>query len=261
MTLLTPSGAMRAVMGALLYFPSREITQAPDQAGLEFVELGIDTEDGETLHGWWVRAAHPPASGHILLFHGNAGNIGDRVEHAGLLARAGFDVLLFDYRGYGLSTGAPDEEGTYRDGRAAQQAMLARPDCDPRRVVYLGESLGGAVAVKVALAAPPRALILQSTFTSLRGAARWHYPLIPRFLVPDAYPTISRVGSIRAPVLVIHGDRDAIVPVAHGRALFDAAPQPKRLCVFDGLGHNDIISAEGQYARVVAEWVSQAAGG
>ncbi|MGN6170915.1 MAG: alpha/beta hydrolase, partial [Solirubrobacteraceae bacterium] len=215
---------MRAAMGALLYFPARELLESPRDAGLDFEELAIKTEDGERLLGWWVATRQPHSAAHVLFFHGNAGNIGDRVLLATLLTAVGFDVLLFDYRGYGLSTGKPNERGTYLDARAARGAMAAREDCEPAQVIYLGESLGAAVAAELAQSTPPRGLILQSPFTSLRDVARRHYPL-PRFLIPDAYPTIRRIDSIDAPVLVLHGDRDAIVPVSHGRTLYEAAGQ------------------------------------
>ena len=120
----------------------------------------------------------------MLLFHGNAGNIGDRVPHIALLNGAGFDVLAFDYRGYGRSAGRPSERGTYEDARAARDAL------GPGRTFYLGESLGGAIALELAIHHPPAGLILQSTFTSVRAMARLHYPFIPRALVPDAYPSL-----------------------------------------------------------------------
>lgn len=252
---LNSEPALRAAMGALLYFPARKLLATPADAGLEYDELEIGTDDGERLHGWWLPARRQRSAGHILLFHGNAGNIGDRVAHAHLLVRAGFDVLLFDYRGYGRSTGRPGEQGTYLDGLAARQALIARDACDPARVSYLGESLGGAVACELALSFPPRALILQAAFTSLRDVARRHYPFVPRFLIPDAYPTIRRIGAVNAPVLLIHGDRDAVVPLSHGRALFEAATQPKRLEVFAGLGHNDLLSAREHYERVIDGWI------
>jgi uncharacterized protein len=253
-SLLNPERAMRSVMGALLYFPARELLETPRHTGLEFEELAIETEDGERLHGWWVATHQPRSAAHVLFFHGNAGNIGDRVLVASLLTSVGFDVLLFDYRGYGRSTGKPSEQGTYLDARAARAAMAAREDCDPAQVIYLGESLGAAVAAELAQPWPPRALVLQSPFTSLRDVARRHYPL-PRFLIPDAYPTIRRIRSIDAPVLVLHGDRDTIVPVSHGRTLFEAAGEPKHLHVFPGLGHNDLLGAGAHYAEVIARWI------
>jgi fermentation-respiration switch protein FrsA (DUF1100 family) len=246
---------MRALLGALLYFPSRQILGTPADAGLPFDELHPMTEDGQRLHAWAV-AARAPRLGHVLFCHGNGGNIGDRIANAALLSAAGFEVLLFDYRGYGQSSGGrPDEQGTYRDARAALRALSDRPEVDPDRIFYLGESLGGAVALTLAVESPPHGLILQSTFTSVRHAARLHYPLIPTGVIPDAYPSLRRIARLSAPLLVLHGDRDDIIPLEHGQALYDAAPVPKRLRVFAGAGHNDLVERAGvEYSREIADW-------
>ena len=247
---------MRPLLNALLFFPSRRIVQTPADAGLRYDDVRFQTDDGAALHGWWVqrRAA---ALGHVLLFHGNAGNVGDRVLHAAVLTAVGFDVLLFDYRGYGHSSGAPSERGTYRDARAALACLLRRPDVDPERLVYLGESLGGAVALELALERPPAGLVLLSAFTGVREMARVHYPVIPPALVPDAYPSLRLIAGLRAPLLVLHGEDDMIVPVEQGRALFDAAPEPKRLRIVPGVGHNDIVfSAGALLAQEIAAWAS-----
>jgi fermentation-respiration switch protein FrsA (DUF1100 family) len=241
------------LLNSFLYFPDRVVTRTPADLGLTFHDLSIPTEDGEDLHAWWVEA-QGPVIGHVLFVHGNAGNIGDRVEHAALLSAVGLDVLLVDYRGYGRSTGSPSEEGLQQDARAARAALLRESGVDPGHVLYLGESLGGAVALALALEHPPMGLIVQSTFTSLRDMARLHYHVAER-LVPDAYPSLRRVRQLRAPLLVLHGDCDDIVPFAHGQALFDAAPGPKRLQVFPGLGHNDVVARAGSdYANAIASW-------
>ena len=241
--------AVRPLLNRLLFFPSRAVPPVP--AG--FAERSFEASDGTRLHGWWLRAG-APAAGHVLLCHGNAGNVADRVPHARLLAAAGLDVLLFDYRGYGRSAGRPDEAGTYLDARAARAALLREPGVAPDRVLYLGESLGGAVALELALEHPPAGLVLQSAFTSVRDMARLHYPVVPGALVPDAYPSLRLIRDLRAPLLVIHGERDEIVPAAHGRALYEAAPEPKRLLVVPGAGHNDLIAGAGR------EWAAAVAG-
>jgi uncharacterized protein len=247
-------GLIRSVLNSLLYFPSRAFLETPADYELPFRDLAIETEDGQRLHGWWVEA-EGDSLGHVLLCHGNAGNVGDRALHAKLLAAAGFDVLVFDYRGYGRSSGRPDEQGTYRDARAARAALLREPGVDSSRLVYLGESLGGAVALALALEHPPHALVLQSTFTGIRDMARLHYPVIPAVLVPDAYPSLRLISQLRAPLLVVHGERDEIVPPSHARALFEAAPEPKRLHVLRGAGHNDLVPLAGDaYAELVASW-------
>jgi uncharacterized protein len=180
------------------------------------------------------------------------------VLHAKLLTGVGFDVLLFDYRGYGRSSGRPSEEGTYRDARAALACLLRQPEVDASRVFYLGESLGGAVALELAIESPPAGLVLLSTFTSVRQMSRRHYPFVPAALVPDAYPSLPRVRELGSPLLVLHGDRDKIVPVSQGRALYDDAREPKRMHVFPGLGHNDLVPLAGaDFAQEIASWASE----
>ena len=239
----------------LLYFPVRRLESSPEAWGLRSEELRLTASDGTRLHGWWIPAPRQPAPAHVLLCHGNAGNIGDRVLHARLLAEAGLDTFLFDYRGYGRTDGSPDEEGTYRDARAARRALLGQRGVAGDRIVYLGESIGGAVALALALEAPPLGLVLQSAFTSVRDMGRLHYPFIPKAIVPDAYPSLRRIAELRSPLLVIHGDRDDIVPAAHGRALFEAAPGRKRIEIVRGAGHNDLLEAMGDsYGTMIADW-------
>ena len=237
-------------MNAVLYLPSRTLARTPG-ANLRFADVTLQTDDGERLHGWWVPAS-APAIGHVLLCHGNAGNIADRVPHLALLSAAGFDVLAFDYRGYGRSSGRPSEDGTYRDARAARDVLLSHEGVDPTRVLYLGESLGGAVALALALDHPPAGLVLQSAFTSVRDVARRHYPFIPRVLVPDAYPSLRRIPLLRAPLLVLHGARDEIVPLMHGDELYEAAPEPKGIEIFPDAGHNDMVGRE--WIAAITQW-------
>jgi uncharacterized protein len=238
MALAAPGNPLVRLMNALLFFPSREILETP---AVPYEDLAIGA-----LHGWWVPAT-APTIGQLLLFHGNAGNIGDRVPHITLLSAAGFDVLAFDYRGYGRSAGRPSEQGTYEDARAARDAL------GPGRTIYLGESLGGAIALELAVHHPPAGLILQSTFTSIRDMARLHYPFIPRAFVPDAYPSLRLIRRLRAPLLVLHGSGDEIVPLMDGEALFEAAPGPKRIEVLDA-GHNDMVGP--RWIEAIAGWVS-----
>ena len=247
------TGLRTAILNALLFFPSREVPK-PSGFGRPFEDVAFGTADGERLHGWWLPASSP-AIGHLLYCHGNGGNIADRTAHARALCSAGFDVLLFDYRGYGRSTGTPTEAGTYEDARAARTALLGMRGVDPMRLVYLGESLGAAVALFLALESPPAGVVLHSAFTSVRDMAAVHYPLAPRRLVPDAYPSLRLIPRVRAPVLVLHGGRDAITPPSHGQALFDAAPEPKRIHVFPQAGHNDLLVVAGrQWIETLTRW-------
>ncbi|MBH0780282.1 alpha/beta hydrolase [Nocardia sp. NEAU-351] len=248
------------ILNALTFQPQdRAIARTPAALGLTFTDLSIDTADGQTVHGWWMPA--PRSRGHVLFAHGNGGTIGDRVPIFALLAELGLDVLAFDYRGFGRSTGRPSERGTYLDARAARQTLLSRPGVDPDRVLYLGKSLGGGVMTELSSRHPPAGLILMSTFTGIRDAARTLYPYLPSPLVPDAYPSLRRIRDLRTPVLIMHGDRDELLPLRHARRLHEAAHEPKRLEVFEGAGHNDLIAlGAGRWMRILREWTGEVLG-
>ncbi|WP_063050586.1 alpha/beta hydrolase [Nocardia arthritidis] len=243
----------RPILNALTYLPERTVLQTPAVLGMEYAELFLPTSDGEIVDAWWMPARN--SVGHILFAHGNAGNLGDRVPIYALLTEAGFDVLAFDYRGYGRSTGKPTEHGTYLDAHAAHRALLAQPGVDPNRVLYLGKSLGGGVVLELAQHHPPAGVMLMSTFSGLRDAARSVYPFLPAPLVPNAYPNERRIRTLRAPVLIMHGDQDELLPLRHAHRLYAAAPEPKRLVVFPGAGHNDLIVVGGSaWYDLVRDW-------
>ena len=227
----------------LIFFPARELAAVPADFGLGAEELSITTPDGVTLHGWWI---HGPNERVLIWYHGNAGNVGDRLHNARwFVDRLGVSVVLVDYRGYGRSGGTPDEAGVYADGLAVYDAVAAR-GVRPENVVLFGRSLGGAVAIEVALQRPAGAVVLESVFRSMRALAREHYWFVPGFLVRTRMDNASKVGRVETPVLVLHGDRDAIVPLAHGRELFARAAGPAWLHVVAGAGHNDTYLVGGE---------------
>lgn len=210
----------------------------PAEVGRDVEEVVLETDDGLRLDAWYVQvAAHAPA---VLLLHGNGGTRAERLPLARALAQLGLSTLLVDYRGYGGNAGTPSEEGLVADARAGLGHLEGRADVTG--VVYFGESLGAAVAVGLAVERPPVAMVLRSPFTSLADVAGTHYP-VPRAVIeaslPDRYPSVDRIGDVRAPVLVIAGRDDRIVPFEHGRRLFDAASEPKRFVAIDGADHND----------------------
>jgi fermentation-respiration switch protein FrsA (DUF1100 family) len=224
----------------LIYFPQDAHEVTPRDLGLAFEDLTLTAEDGVRIHAFYLPPPGEP-QWTVLLAHGNGGNVSHRLDRALLLhSKLRAAVLLFDYRGYGRSEGSPDEEGTYRDARAAHRWLLEEKRVPADRLVAFGESLGSAVALDLALARPCRALVLESPFASIPAMARAVYPFLPLWpFVRTRYDNESKVPRLAVPLLVLHGDRDEVVPFTQGRRVFEAAPEPKRFYPIPGAGHND----------------------
>jgi len=239
-----------------LFFPDRSLGATPRAEGLAYEDVRFPAGDGVTLHGWWIPAADARVS--VLWFHGNAGNIADRVHNIGYLHRVlRANVFIFDYRGYGLSQGSRSdlsEEATYRDGEGALAYLRTRPEAARTRVVYFGRSLGAAIAIELARTQPPAGLILETAFTTLKDVARVHYPLVPLWFLRTKYESLRKIPEIRVPLLILHGDRDEVVPLEQAHRLYAAANEPKRLHVIRGASHNDTYVVGG--AAYFDAWAS-----
>lgn len=222
----------------LIYFPAGAPPPVaelwPAARAVEFT-----TGDGLELTAWY-RQEGPVA---VMVLPGNGGNRAGRVPLGRAFAEAGLSVLLVEYRGYGGNPGRPTEAGLAADARAAEAWLRARPGIDD--VVVFGESIGAAVAVDLATTRRPAALVLRSPFTALVDVARRHYGPVPGWVLPDRYPVRERISDIDAPVLVVAGDADTIVPPDLSRRVFAAAQEPKALVVVPGAGHNDAALATG----------------
>ena len=221
-----------------VFFPDRAHEFSPKTMHLDYEEVYFKTEDNKTLHGWFFpgKAASPV----LIFFHGNAGNISHRLDNVTHLLEQGFGVFIFDYRGYGKSTGRPSESGIYKDGLAAYGYLEGKKKVPPEQIILFGRSLGAAVAVEVALKRRVRALIMESAFTSTKDMAKT-MPLFALLspLLPTNYNNMEKVGRITVPKLIIHGDQDDIVPYAMGQKLFQAAKCPKFFYLLPDAGHND----------------------
>lgn len=216
--------------------PGRALEATPRALNLPYEELAIPTADGVRLHGWWVPA---PGARHTLLhLHGNAGNIGHRLELLQIFHALGVNVVLFDYRGYGQSDGTPSEAGLRQDAEAVWAHLTQRRGIAPADIVLHGQSMGGAFAAGLAAARAPAALVLESAFTSVPDMAAQLYWWLPgRLLARLKLDTLDALARVRCPVLVIHSTGDEIIPFAHGEKLFAAAGEPKRQLVIGG-DHN-----------------------
>ncbi len=225
----------------LTFFPFRTIDDLPSDRGVPYREHWVETPDGERLSAWYIPAENPVAE--LLFFHGNAGNLSrGRLDLLLGLNRHGFSVFVFDYRGYGKSTGSPTEEGLFTDTEAATEFFWKRIHQPGHKVIYHGRSLGGLTAARAAAHREPDGLILEATFPDKRTLLRY-YPLLLRFLgwfSRYKLSTVSFLKGVKCPVLVIHGDRDRIVPYPVGQELFHTLPATqKELLTLPGVDHDD----------------------
>lgn len=227
-----------------IYYPERVLSADPGSIGLQFESVSFETRDGVKLSGWYIPAES--ARGVILFYHGNAGNISHRLDSIEIFHQLGLDVFIFDYRGYGQSQGKPTEQGTYKDAEAAWRYLIEERQVSPNEVIVFGRSLGASIAAWLAQSHTPRALILESTFTSLPDIAARLYPYLPvRLLLRFEYNTAEYLGRVNSPVLIVHSRDDEIMPFSHGRRLFEMANEPKEFLEITGT-HNEGFIASGK---------------
>lgn len=226
-----------AIQRQLMYVPDRTRT-APASVGLRDVdEIVLETPDGARVLSWY--AAARPGRPTILYFHGNGGSLVTRTERIAKYMSRGLGVFMMTYRGYGGSTGTPSERAIISDAKFAYDRLVTL-GVEPDEIVLYGESLGSGVATQLAAVREAAGLILDAPYTSMLDLARLHYPLLPaRFLMTDRYETARYIGAVRAPILIIHGEEDDVIPVAMAHELIARATAPKKLVTYDGAGHSD----------------------
>ncbi len=231
------------VQRAIVFPATRAMAWSPAEAGWDYVDVFLSV-DGHTTHGWCIPASQ--SRGVILYSHGNGGNISGRMGGIAIWRDLGFDVFIYDYGGYGNSTGKPSEKRCYQDIRACWRWLVEEQGIPPERIVLFGRSLGGAVAADLAAEVTPGAVILESTFTSAVTLGKEAFPFLPvGLLLRHRFETEDKLARFTAPLLVVHSPDDDIVPYHHGKALFERAPEPKTFLEIGG-GHNDGFSETGE---------------
>lgn len=231
----------------MTYHPLSEHRSDPAEHGLAYEDVAIHTRDGETLSAWFVPAEPARSRGVVLYCHGSGANIGYRVRIVELLHRLDVDILMFDYRGFGQSTGDPDEMGTYLDVDGAWRYLTTERGIDPSDIVVYGRSLGGPISAWLATREQPAGLVIDSSFTSLPDYIDDNYPsfLIVPSLIEYGYETRRYIADVDAPVLIAHSRDDTMIPFGHADALFAAAPAPKSLLELRG-GHSEAPFESGE---------------
>ena len=225
----------------LVYFPAPfpEDFGGPRRHGLPLQDVNLETDDGVRIHGWFLEK--PESSSVLLFFHGNAGNLTDRLGHLQILSLLGTNILAIDYRGYGKSEGSPDEAGLYRDADAAYRFLTEEKKFDPSGIVLYGHSLGGAVALDLGMRKPAGGLIIAGSFTSGLEMGR-RMLLIPylEYFAKTRFDNLAKIRRLRAPVLIMHGTEDAVIPFAMANQLYEAAAEPKFFYPVEGAAHDGL---------------------
>jgi fermentation-respiration switch protein FrsA (DUF1100 family) len=241
---------------ALLYHPLRDSDSwEPPPAGVKVEDVWLNGADGTRIHGWWF--PHADSHGALLYLHGNAGNLSHRGHVAPLFMKSlGVSVLFVDYPGYGKSDGQPSEGGCYAAGFAAYDWLTKTKQIPAENVILFGKSLGGGVAVELAVNRPHRALVLAKAFTSIPDMAQRQFPFLPaRWLVTNRYDNLAKIGRCPRPIFIAHGDRDGLIPFSQGQRLFEAAPEPKKFLVLPNGDHNDPFPAA--FFTALAEFLKE----
>lgn len=239
-----------------IYHPSGDVRYTPRNASLPFDDVTFATLDGVKLHGWWVPAASP--RGTVLFCHGNGGNISNCLDTAVIINRLGLNLLIFDYRGYGLSNGSPSEKGTYDDADAAWDYLVKVKGIRPAEVIVWGRSLGGAIASRTAETHDAGLVIMESTFTSLQQLVADRFFNAPSWLLSSyAYDTRRHLEKVRAPVLVIHSPDDEVVPYSHGKALYESITAPKAFLEIRGSHNKGYVDSIETYQPFISDFISR----
>lgn len=240
----------------VIYYPSKTVAATPRDIGLAYRDLSLTTSDGVAINAWYIPAPHARAT--VLFSHGNAGNIGNRLETVRILHGLGANVLLYDYRGFGKSEGSPGEEGTYRDAEAAWEYLVSKETVAPDRIILWGRSLGSAVAIELAMRKKAGALVVESGFTSVATVAKKVIPYLPvDLLVRHRYASIEKVSSITTPALFIHSPDDEVIPFAQGQELFErSASVPKQFLAIKGSHNAGFLVSDRVYTDALDSFIT-----
>ncbi|HDH98508.1 MAG TPA: alpha/beta hydrolase [Deltaproteobacteria bacterium] len=243
----------------LIYFPTSEIVATPDQIGLSYKSVSFKAPDGVKLSGWFIPADSP--RGVVIFCHGNAGNISHRLESIEIFHGLRLSTFIFDYRGYGASEGTPSEEGSYLDVKGAWNYLIEHEGLASSDIILFGRSLGGAVAAWLAGQYTPKALIIESTFTSAPDLAGELYFYLPvKLLCRYKYNALAAIREVQCPVLIVHSQEDEIVSFRHGRVLFDAANDPRVFLEISGSHNEGFITSSSVYLNGLKAFLDQVDG-
>ncbi len=260
-------GCTDFIENRFIFYPDKDVYITPGDWGLEYDDVTFRTEDGLKLNGWFIPGKKKSMTSDnlftLLWFHGNAGNIIHRLENIKMLYdKVPVNIFIFDYRQYGKSEGKVSEQGTYIDAGAALAYLQSRKDINHERIIIFGRSIGSGVAVDLAVKGKCCALILETPFTSIKDLAKSLYPFLPvGYILQTKYDSITKIKDVKVPVLILHGDKDELIPIEQGRKLYESANEPKEFYTIPGATHNDTYIVGGEeYFDVIRNFVNKLEG-
>lgn len=244
----------RYIEGRSIFFPMKEPEFMPDAESLGLEDVYLTTPDNIKINGWFFLKA---GAKYTLLFcHGNAGNMGHRLDKIAMLQDIDLNIFIIDYRGYGKSEGRPSEPGIYKDAKTAYDYLINEKNIRPEAIILYGESIGGAVVIDLASKVKVGAVITEDTFSSVIDMAKRVYPFLPSFLFSIRLDSVSKIKNINAPILIIHSKNDEIVPFDMGKKLFDAAKEPKEFAEIAGAHNTAYIDSKEKYIASIRSFIN-----
>ncbi len=239
----------------LIYFPSKNVDINPKTIGLEYESIMFESNDKTKLHAWYI----PKKDAKITLFflHGNGGNISHRLDSIKFFNSLGMNVFIFDYRGYGNSEGNANEKNTYDDAKTAWRYLLKNKNIKDKDIILFGRSLGGTIAAKLGSELKPKAIILESTFSTTKELASDMFPFFPKFLIHFKYETTKYLKNINYPILIVHSEDDNIIPFKYGEAVFKNANEPKTFVKIRGDHNYGFIKSKHIYIPALKKFLQE----
>lgn len=239
----------------LIYFPITSIDKNPKAIDLEYESIIFEANDKTKLHAWYIPKKDAKTT--LFFLHGNGGNISHRLDSIKNFNSLGMNVFIFDYRGYGNSEGTANEQNTYDDAKNAWKYLLKHKNIKDKDIIIFGRSLGGTIAAKLGSELNPKAIILESTFTSVKEFASDAYPFVPKFLIRFKYETTKYLKDINYPILIIHSEDDNIIPFKYGESVFKNANEPKTFVKIKGNHNYGFIESKNIYIPALKRFLQE----
>ncbi len=246
--------AVRYIERQSMFFPVKGLAATPGEANLEYEDVYFKASDGKRLNGWFVPSENAKAT--VLFCHGNAGNMGHRLEKILIFHGMNLNTFIFDYRGYGKSEGRAYEAGLYKDAFGAYDYLTEKRNIPENTIILYGESLGGGVVIELAREKKIKALITEDTFSSIKEMSRIAYPFIPHFIFSSKFDSVSKIKSVYSPKLIIHSREDEIVPFYMGEKLYNEAATPKKFLILKGPHNTAFLDSEKEYTEGIKTFIN-----